>query len=225
MSAAVAVPKIEKLFTNPVKLSFHPPTLVEGKQETVDVLSSCRLKHDHNEDWECDRTRVNVPNVSLRRIFADDLMRTLWLAAKCRYLTCQYFHMDVVRAARRIRKNLPVTSYALTSMVNRLTGGGFVGIFADSRSLPFAEQLYPHVLWVLIHENCWPYIVPVTVSPICKLEWEYVPRPNPEWPHEFQWQHYYHSEFLRQAQMQRPEFTTCDVCRKSVLDPIHQLRG
>lgn len=210
----------EVYIPNPVLLGFHPPTLVEEKQETVGVWGKCRKKHDHDGDWECERERLHVPDVPLKRIFADDLMRTLWLAAKARHLTSQYFRMDVVRVSRRIIGGLPLTEEKLSFLTAPLIGGGWT-VLPPQRNAVFAAQLYPFVLGALQRMNRWPYIFPVEPQ---ILRWKYVPKPYPEWPHAFQFPQCYSMEHKRQA-LERPEFSRCEVCKKPLTDPIHQLEG
>jgi hypothetical protein len=212
---------VDRLIPNPIRLGFHPPTLIETI-EKVDVRGRCQKKHDHDEDWDCEYSRLMVPDVPLKKIFADSLMRTLWMAAKARHLTSQYFRMDVVRVARAIRKSLPITSDQLGYLASPLVGG-YNGLIGRS-SREFGKELYPYVIWALMDQGLWPYIIPANANPPTKLEWEFVPRYSADSPHPFEWNQHYEPEHKRQA-LERPQYTRCDICHKPITDAIHQLKG
>lgn len=93
--------------------------------------------------------REEAKPVRLREIFADDLMRTLWLAIKSRHITSQYFNEEIASAAASIRLTPPTDPIDLHCRIERMTGQHY-----DDRATPrapdgFCQELFRYVMSVL----------------------------------------------------------------------------
>lgn len=84
-------------------------------------------------------------NEAVRRVFHDELARTLWLAVKQNHMTSQYFEEDCIKYAEKIRKlswrrKSPLTSYQLLNILSHdLPGHGIIGHGESD----FAAELLP----------------------------------------------------------------------------------
>ena len=83
---------------------------------------------------------VKTPDRSVRRIFRDQLARTVWLAARYRHLVGPRFNQECLAAAKLIRKRKPQTAYELQLIMRHAMPSNASGI-----KEPFYTQFLPCV--------------------------------------------------------------------------------
>ncbi|HPD81950.1 MAG TPA: hypothetical protein PK357_02515 [Candidatus Pacearchaeota archaeon] len=74
----------------------------------------------------------------LKRVFKNNIARTLWLGIKQRHITDQYFEANCLKTSNSFEKfGVPKSSEQLVMIINRNFGYGY--------SKEFIEELFPYI--------------------------------------------------------------------------------
>lgn len=86
-------------------------------------------------------------NEEIRKVFADDLARTMWLAIRPGHLASQDFNRHILAYANIIRRERELEGFTTNRLLNILSGvarmptAGVIGC----QELDFAQELFPFV--------------------------------------------------------------------------------
>nr|MBI4156136.1 hypothetical protein [Candidatus Woesearchaeota archaeon] len=79
-------------------------------------------------------------NRLVKKVFVDDIARTLWLGIRSRHITDQYFHQKCLNLADKIRKDgVPNSDEDLKSLLHRYIGYGYASLEFSGKLLPYIK--------------------------------------------------------------------------------------
>lgn len=122
------------------------------------------------DPFTCDDSDSNDEGVSIQAIFTDPIARTLWLGIRPFFMTDQYFRVNLMDAAKWISKEPPKMATALHRYTCSIVGGWPYGGVSQELS----DNLFPHIVAVLMKNDRWDYFVPR--GEIKELGWVRVPK-------------------------------------------------